>query len=116
MFFTRLPHLVNVQTETTGQDSAGGNTNTYTTSATDVPVLISQSQGGREQRFDQLPNAKSWTVTGTSSALNNQSARIYVVSGPGEGYYLRVVSVAATGPVGGIDRYYRLKCELLEAG
>ena len=108
-----LQHSARVDYLTWSRDTSGGNVEAYATRTASAACLISQGSGSDDRRFDGGYVAGSYTVT-TKYASVEPGDRLYVLSGPYAGVYLRVLGFSAHGPVGTIGKFFRLKCEELK--
>lgn len=110
---------VRIETLTTARDSAGGQVETYTTLATDVPCLVSQLGGNRDGRFRGTDSISTGTCTGNHEGLGRGDIRLYFLTGPAAGLYARADSAENHGPAGGyslIENFYRVKWSSIQIG
>jgi hypothetical protein len=108
-----LQHSVRVDALTWSRDTSGGNVKTYATRIASTACLVSQGAGRDDRRFDGNFVAGNYTVT-TRYASVEPGDRLYVLTGPYTGVYLRVLGFSGHGQVGSITKFYRLKCEELK--
>lgn len=103
---------------TTAKDASGGNVETPALVASGVPVLISQTSGSRDGRFDNTNNVLSGTMSGESAYLARTNTKIYIASGFGiTGIWVHPESVTTHGPADNwIDVWYTIKWTQLQAG
>lgn len=108
----QLPHRITIQTLSSGRDSGGGNSQTWTTVATNVACLISQTNGNRDGRHDLDGNVFTGTLVGGNAYIGRADVRFYVTVGPRTGRYLRVTGCKEHGPVQDIvNAFYRATVE-----
>ena len=90
---------VTIYAITASRDAAGGTVQTLTAIESDVPVLVSQTGGARDGRFESDTNLLSGTISGDSTNLGKPNTIIYFSSGFAiTGVYARVDNTVVHGP------------------
>ena len=94
------------------RDASGGNSATWSTRTAAVACLVTQQNASTPGEHHQLDGVN---VSHTVSFLTASSAvaagdRLYVLTGPSAGKYLKVLGVAVHGTAGSIAQFTRLSC------